>query len=157
MNPPTATLAIPAAYVDDVRTATAYEISQATHAVFTELKAIREAGERGEDPAMHAADWRGAIRLLAQDGALLDQLEAAGDGEDFTASAEAATLAHIAEAMARKVIAPRIKGLLNFTPLDGKLAAELRESIARLTWAVDNAAHLFDPDADDSNPLGPQR
>src|SRR4051794_35008437 len=117
-----ATLTIPAAYLDDFRDALVHEIADGADAVFTARKRATDAADtRGNLDVGRDEDWRSAVRLVAQDGALLHQLEAATPGEDFTATADEATLAHACGAMARKVVSPRIERQLRFFPLDAKV------------------------------------
>ena len=142
-------LTIPADYLDDFRDAVVYEIEDGTNAVETARKEIRDdeyrpPAEREKRAAMHNDDRRLAIGLLAQDGKVLDQLEAAEEGEEFTVAADDATLAHVCMAMGRKVVAPRVARLLEFSPIDRKIAGLIEQELARLAWAVDNSARLTD-------------
>jgi hypothetical protein len=148
----TVSLTIPAEYVDDFRDAVVYEIENGTSAVETQRKAIRRSAEWRDDSLerIHDDDMRLAHRLLAQDGTLLAYLENADDEEPFAIPADVAdapTLAHACHAMARKVVAPRVRSLLNYGPLDTKIAAALNAQLARLSWAIESSARLVDGDA----------
>jgi hypothetical protein len=138
------TLTIPAEYVDDFRDAVVFEIADGTDAVETNRKAIRDAADRRQDAwrSTCEVDWRSSVRLLAEDGVLLNQLEAAEPGQEFTASADDVTLAHACAAMAEKVVGRRVKDLLIYRPIDENVATELRVQLARLSWAIDNSTRL---------------
>jgi hypothetical protein len=140
-----ATVTIPAEYVDDFRDAVVYEIADSTDAVETNRKAIRDAVDRREDGWRDTCevDWRGSVRLLAEDGVLLSQLEVAEPGQEFTARAVDVTLSFACAAMARKVVAPRVRHLLRYSPLDEEIVGKLHEQIARLSWAIDSAAGCY--------------
>jgi hypothetical protein len=53
---------------------------------------------------------------------------------------EASAIAAALETMARVVVGQRIKGKLDYTPIEEKDAAELAELAARLTWTAEKAA-----------------
>lgn len=137
-------LTIPGEYMDDFRDAVVFEIADGTNAVETNRKAIRDAADLRKDAwqATCEVDWRCSVRLLAQDGVLLDQLEGAEPDQEFKASADDATLAHACHAMARKVIAPRVRHLLDYSPISEDVLTDLREQLARLSWAIDNSARF---------------
>jgi hypothetical protein len=139
-----ASITVPAAYLNDFREAVVVEIRDGTNAVKVNRKAIQDAADRGRDGWRETCeiDWRGSVRLLAQDGLLLHQLEAAEAGQEFTAEGDAATLGHVCQAFAEKVIGPRLMHLLNYAPISDNVAAEVHAAIERLTWAVDESARL---------------
>jgi hypothetical protein len=134
------TLTVPSEYVEDFRAAIVEELALDTGNV-QELRAkVYDPYE--QHAALAAQDLRGAIRFLAQDAALFDQLHAA-DGT-LEPDSDAETLAQTCETMARKIVGAELDRQLRFAPIDAAAAERLRDVMARLSWAIDNAARLHD-------------
>lgn len=61
-------------------------------------------------------------------------------GEDVEVQADAATLAHAFESMARHVLGPRLTDMIGCSPIDEKYAHKAVGLMGRLTWTVERAA-----------------
>lgn len=116
------TLEIPTEHVEAFRKAVAAEIASDAEWV----------NDVGQSPA----DVRGATACLTADLAVQKQLEDAGDPVAVTA--DAATLAHLAEMML--VMTDGLIGqYVETTPMEGETATSVRYFLVRATWAVEVA------------------
>lgn len=154
---------IPAEYVEDFRAAVVDEIRWEANCIVEDVRkstpdegAILDALEQDaeetqardalakRDAAVRFADVRSDVGLMAHDVALFDQLEEAPAGGDVELRAEGLgameSLPHVFEAMARKVVGPRLQEALEVGPMDLDWLPKIREPVERLTWAVDRAA-----------------
>jgi hypothetical protein len=141
-------------HVEDFRAAIVDEIRW-------EAECIIQHGESTKD-RIRFADVRSDAGLMAHDVALFDQLEEVwkgangGNAELRVEGYEAiASVAHVFEAMARKVVGPRLQEALAVGPLDYHKVPKIRELVERLDWAVSRAASFHDKAAQirDAMPL----
>lgn len=132
---------IPATFVEDFRAAVVEEIATDCRYVGNDRKEIAEALERGDEDraARYRPDLADTMSLLVKDCRLLVQVGPSGDRE-LEATADASTLAHVFETLARDVVDPRLREQLDGCPLDESQAGKVRELLARLGWAVDRTA-----------------
>ena len=127
---------IPAAYLEDVRSALAKEIKMDGDALRADqAKLVAAVGAR--DIEFHPDDRDGAADSLSQDVRLLEQLHNATGDTKLTG--EAGTLAHTLEATVR-VLCGRLKGVCQYGPLPMRDVIELS---SRLRWAADEAIRIY--------------
>ena len=139
-----ATLTVPAKWVRHVRKAVVTEIEIQRDYIADDRAATERFIATGEG----TFQLDDAVMLIERDAALVPQLTGSGDAE---LEGAADTLAHICEAMARELVcdlqgdvaAPEsITAVLNSSPIDEDAAAQIRDVLDPLTWAVGEAARL---------------
>ena len=147
------TVTIPAEYVEDFRAALVSEIRWEAQCILKDAdRAAPDAAtilKRLDEPDPEAveayADVRGDARLMSHDVALFDQLAEAvicdGSVELDVEGPEALdAVPHVFEAMASKVVGPRLEAALGVGPMDRDWLPKIREQIERVSWAVERAA-----------------
>ncbi len=124
-------LTIPAAYLEDVRTALVAEINSDSEAIRTDQKAVLEGSSVGSE------DRGAAVRILREDMQLLDQALSAS-GETTVVTGERAALVHALDAMVR-VLSARLVYQCEYAPVEMAAVAELAD---RLRWSAEQAAAI---------------
>ena len=134
---PSASLTIPADYLEDVRGALAAEIDSDGDQLRTEqARALPTVNGRSAERFCRE-DRDGAVRLLHNDLRILDELLGATDDTEVTAERE--TLFHVLEAMCR-LLTDRLNEHMPYGPLD--MAAVLGLA-RRLGWAATEASRIY--------------
>ncbi len=131
-----AAVTIPAAYLEDVRSALAAELKMDGGALSADqAELVAAVGAR--DTEFHRGDRDGALDSLSQDVRLLEQLcNATGDTK---LTGEAGSLAHTLEATVR-VLCGRLKGVCQYGPLP---MGDVIELSSRLRWGADEAIRIY--------------
>jgi hypothetical protein len=91
-------------------------------------------------PDYKAEDIRGSFKCLCEDMGILDQLLGVAAGP-VKVTADASALAHVARAMADRVLSPAIAKQTNYEPFEDEEMAKVDELAAALRWAAKQAAH----------------
>jgi hypothetical protein len=132
-----AAVTIPAAYLDDVRSALVDEIESDTGALTSNQAALLV-----DNVAFHRVDRDSSVKTLSEDLQMLGQLlDATGDtalhGQPYT-------LGHVFE-MTVRVLCRRLKDVCQYGPLP---MGDVVELSARLRWAADEAIRIYPELAD---------
>ena len=134
-----ATLTIPAAYVEDVRSALVDEIENDSDALTVNQAALAES--RADRLEMHLADRDASVGILARDLRLLEQLRDVSGETDISGDVD--TLAHTLEAVVR-VLGRRLTDVCQYGPIP---MGDVVDIAARLRWAAEEAIRA-DPGLD---------
>lgn len=144
-TPDVVSVTIPAEYVEDFRAALVREIAASVKAVQDDYRSLDEAeGWLPDKVKFRRADLECATGLLVADAALLAGMGANATGltgEDVELQADADTIAHGFESMAR-VIELRLRDIVDCSPIDAKYAGKARHTMERLQWAADRAGEF---------------
>jgi hypothetical protein len=133
-NAEQAAVTIPAAYLEDVRSALVDEIDSDSDAIAVDQADLRESEiDRLE---MHQADRDAAVRMLSRDLQLLAQVLDATD--DTTVTGDPSSIAEALQATVR-VLSRRLNDLCGYGPLP---LGDVPELAARLRWAADEAIRI---------------
>ncbi|SEH10157.1 hypothetical protein [Thermoleophilum album] len=125
-----ASVTVPAALVDDMRAAVFCEIA-------SDADGIKHEANSGEVEEVRACAW-----CLTDDLALLAQLPDEVEGP-VTVEGGREALAHVCEALARDVLAPRLASRLRYTITRRDLdELGIRPLLDGIAWAVEQAAEL---------------
>lgn len=135
------TISIPAAYLEDARSALVEEINQGSKAVTSDQEAILTA-DRPEWAETRRADLASAVRLLHADMSLLEQLLDADGDTKLTGDQDA--IGHVFEAITR-VLSSHLDVACGYAPIDMGAVLELS---AAMRWAADQAIRI-EPTLDD--------
>ena len=127
---PPADVTIPAAYLEDMRSALVVEINHASHAVQTDQDDVLTGSLAAPE------DRAAAVRLLREDIHLLDQVLAAAG--DTTAAGERDAVTHALETMVR-VLSGRLDDACRYEPIGMGAVLDLAE---RLRWAATEAIRI---------------
>jgi hypothetical protein len=131
-----AAVTIPAAYLEDVRSALAEEIKMDGDALRADQAAL-VAAVGARDTEFHQSDRDGGVDTLSSDLRLLDQLRNATGDTKLTG--EVGTLAHTLDATVR-VLCGRLKNVCQYGPLP---MGDVVELSARLRWGAGEAIRIY--------------
>jgi len=136
------TLTVPAAHVDAFRLATIAEVRSGGEWVKGMAEEHSRSCATSDEPGSeNLADVRGSFKCLREDVEILEQLTDVAPGKPVKVRADASALAHIAAAMADKVISPAIASETNVSPFDDENRAKVDALASALRWAAKQAAH----------------
>ena len=137
------TLTVPAEYAEDFRAALVHDLAEETGYVKKERKELLNVIEMRKDTESQRDAHRTAMKMLDREVELFRQAgyEGAGDIE-ISMGDDQGVVAYAFETVARQIIGPRLADALHVGPIDQEWAAQLRELIERLTWAIDQAAEV---------------
>lgn len=132
------TLDVPPAYAEWFRDAVLGEIRSDAEYVRDAVESEQRAIMAREEDRVETGDIDASMGSIRESHSLLAQ--AANKNPQI--EGEVATVAHALEAMADKVVAPKLAAAVNVSPLDSVQAAEVRELAEAVDWAADEAARL---------------
>jgi hypothetical protein len=129
-----AKVTVPAAYIDDLRSALVAEIASGADSLRTaQAETLAADGKRRE---LRSEDRDSALRLLDTDVQLFNAVRYT-DG-DSELRADPGALWHVLEEMGR-VLTDRLRGQFEYTPVRMQVVIELAE---RLRWTAEEALSL---------------
>jgi hypothetical protein len=131
-----AAVTIPAAYLEDVRSALVEHIEMDADALRADHAAV-VAAVGAQDAELHRSDREGAVDSLSKDLWLLEQLR--GANSDTKLTGEAGTLSFTLEATVR-VLNGRLKDVCQYGPLP---MGDVVELSARLRWLAGEAIRIY--------------
>lgn len=139
-----ATLKVPAEYVEDLRSAAVAEIGMDASWVVSSHEELERHRLKPDhvDKAIDLADVRGASRSVGEVLDIADQLFERATARTLEVRGETSALAHMAETMADKVIAPRIAEETNTSPYNDEAVENIGALTTALGWATGEAARL---------------
>ena len=137
------TLTVPAEYAEDFRAALAHDIAEEAGYVERDRKKLLTVIENRKDTEFQRNELRSTMKMLDRSAELFRQVghEDSGDIE-ISMGDDLGVVAYVFETVARKIIGPQLADALHVGPIDQEWAAQLRELIERLTWAIDQAAEV---------------
>lgn len=134
------TLKVPAENVDDFRAGLAHELGDEAGYVKKERKKFLADLERKDGDE---SDLRVAMKMLTRDAEMFLQAGFEGTGDiEIKMEDDVGAVAFACETVARNIIGPQLAAALGCGPFDRAYAAELRNLVDRLTWAIDQAAEV---------------
>jgi len=139
------TLKVPAEYVESFRLAVLAEVHNGGEWVGASTEDLsRECATSDEPSKVNPGDVHGSLRSLTEDVEIMDQLLGVDGNNEVAVVGDASALAHVAEAMARQVIAPRIASEVEVGPFDNDIAKSMDALTAALGWAAGESARLHE-------------
>ncbi len=136
----TATLTVPDEHAELFRLGALHELNSNAEWVQQQGEECAQSGERMDEHARYLLDSMGGpMRYLDDSGKVVRALFAG----ETTITAHATNLSHIAEAMGRHVVKPRIADALGCSPIETDDVDEVRSLSAALVWATETAAAMY--------------